>query len=425
MSFSGDLSADPGGVAEYDGPDSLDFVVESGVMIAVFAAEQLVRIDGLRREMIARLVARDGAPRDVANRGVRLGLSAALKVGEHVAGELLARAEALVHQFPVMLEALSGGRTTEKHTQVFVNAMLGVEPEFHDRIVPEAVRLAETESVGPFRRELHALIETVRAVTLTERHEKALARRRVLVQRDVDGMAWFMQYGPEVEAQAAFTRHTAMAKAIAARPGETRSLDQIRADIVGDLLIDGDTTAVPAEARGIRATVAVTVPALTLLGSAQEGAAPATVEGIGPIPIEKARELCGGADGWMRVLTHPETGIVLSVGRERYTSPPSLRKLVKWRAERCMGPGCGVPASRCEIDHTIAWQDGGTTSLQNLAPLCKGHHTVKHHGGWTVAQIEGSGGALEWRSPAGRTYRVEPTRRVPVFRPTDTSDAPF
>jgi len=84
-----------------------------------------------------------------------------------------------------------------------------------------------------------------------------------------------------------------------------------------------------------------------------------------------------------------------------------------------------MPASRCEIDHQIAWEDGGHTSLDNLSPLCKGHHIVKHHGGWVVRQVDGGGGAIEWISPTGRRYVVEPERRVPVFRPHDEADAPF
>ena len=128
----------------------------------------------------------------------------------------------------------------------------------------------------------------------------------------------------------------------------------------------------------------------------------------------------------MRVLTHPETGMVLSVGRTRYRPPPALRKLITWRAERCMAPGCGIPASRCQIDHNIAWEHGGHTSLDNHAPLCVGHHTIKHHGGWHVQQINGSGGALQWTSPSGRRYHVPPERRIPIFRPTpDTTGAPF
>ena len=64
--------------------------------------------------------------------------------------------------------------------------------------------------------------------------------------------------------------------------------------------------------------------------------------------------------------------------------PPRCSRLVKWRADRCMGPGCGMPASRCDIDHNVAWEDGGETSLTNHAPLCEGHHTVRHHGGWDI-----------------------------------------
>ncbi|WP_374316044.1 HNH endonuclease signature motif containing protein [Microbacterium sp.] len=78
-----------------------------------------------------------------------------------------------------------------------------------------------------------------------------------------------------------------------------------------------------------------------------------------------------------------------------------------------MAPGCGIPASRCEIDHTIAWEHGGPTALTNHAPLCTGHHTVKHHGGWTVHHIPHTGGALLWTSPTGRRYRVNPERPNP------------
>ena len=147
------------------------------------------------------------------------------------------------------------------------------------------------------------------------------------------------------------------------------------------------------------------------------------VEGIGPIPVSVARELCGGDASWMRVLTHPETGMVLSVGRDQYPPPAPLRRLVKWRADRCMGPGCGMPASRCQIDHNVAWEDGGHTCLENNCPFCQGHHTVRHHGNWEIRQIPGSGGAIEWTSPTGRRYIVQPERKVPVFTVDPTAGA--
>jgi hypothetical protein len=404
-------------------PDALDLVVESGSMMSVFAAEQYRRVEWMRRESLADAAKHGLQLTDVIERSVRLELAAALSITEYAAGALIAEADALVNRYPTVLDALGRAGITQRHATELATALDGVEPEFRDRLLGPALELAEAHPVGTFRRKLRALIETVRAATLTERHEGALQARRVVLETVEDGMAWLHHYLPAVEAHAAFGRLTAQAKVLAAHPDETRTLDQLRADVSCDLLIDGVTDTLPPEARGIRATVAVTVPALALLGADPDGVA--TVEGIGPIPMARARELCGGADGWMRVLTHPETGIVLSVGRKRYKPPRELARLARWRAETCMAPGCSIPATRCELDHTLAWQHGGPTALSNLAPLCTGHHTVKHHGGWCVTQIPGSGGAIMWTSPTGRQYRVQPERRTPAFTPAADGPAPF
>ncbi len=408
-------------------PDELDLVLEVDGMMTIFAAQRLVRVDVMRRTALRDAERHGRMLSDVIERSVRLELAAAMRITEYAAGEMIALADALVRRYPSVLDSLSHARMTERHASLLVTALDAVEPALREAVLTRAVRFAESEPVGVFRRSLRRLIDTVRSATLTERHQEALLTRRVVVESADDAMSWVHLFVPSVEAHAAHARGTAIAKILRAQPGETRSLDQIRADVMCDLLIDGDTSLHPERARGIRATVAVTVPVLALISvdGGGAGSEPAVVEGVGPIPIDRARELCGGADGWMRILTHPETGMVLSVGRDQYRPPPSLRKLVRWRADRCMAPGCGVPASRCEIDHSKPWEDGGTTSLGNLCPFCKGHHIVKHHGGWIVRQIDGSGGAVEWTSPTGRVYVVQPERHVPVFRARQEADAPF
>ncbi|WP_375385670.1 DUF222 domain-containing protein [uncultured Microbacterium sp.] len=412
--------------AACDAPDTLDHLIEIADMATMQAAQRLIGADALRREAVADAARYGRALTEVVERSVRLEIAAALRITEGEAGGMLAMGEALVGRYPTVLDSFASARMTERHAHSLVEALDAVEPEFHAQLVPAAIGLAETQPVGTFRRKLRALIDTVRAATLTERHEEAVRRRRVVLQPDQDAMTWVMTLMPAVEAQAIWARATAIAKVILGREGETRTLDQIRADVIADLLIEGDTELLPPDARGIRATVAVTVPVLALLDHAPEGTEPAVVEGVGPIPIERARELCGAADGWMRVLTHPETGMVLSVGRDRYRPPPGLRRLVKWRADRCMAPGCGIPASRCEIDHRVAWEEGGQTSLGNLNPFCTGHHAMKHHGGWVIRDVGGSYGAVEWISPAGRHYVVEPERRVPMFRTVpDDGPPPF
>lgn len=411
---------------DWSPPDDVDLITEVADLMSVFAAQRFRRVAALRRNALDDAARYGGSLPAVVERSVRLELAAALRITEHAAANLLGLAEALVQRYPGALDALDHARITEQHAEVLADTLDLVEPEVRTRLTAPAVALAEELPVGAFRRRLRSLVETERAATLAERHEAALQQRRVVVEPADDGMAWLHAFLPAVEARAIQGRLTAIAKTFEAGDEDDRTLDQRRADVFGDLLVDGETEALPPEARGIRATVAVTVPALALLETGCDGAEPATVEGVGPITVAQARQLCGGADGWMRILTHPETGAVLSVSRSQYRPPPSLRRLVRWRADRCMAPGCGIPASRCEIDHSIAWEHGGHTSLCNLAPLCKGHHTIKHHGGWRVEQIPGSGGALEWTSPSGRRYRVEPERRVPVFRVTaDASSAPF
>ena len=409
-------------------PDAVDLVLETATMLSVFAAERLRRIEAMRRDEVAPVLGRGSGAIDMAERSIRLELAAAMRITEYAAGRLLLQAEALVNRYPRILDSLSGARITEKHAEIFVDLVDQVSPELRAEVVDRGAALAEAESVGAFRRGLRDLIARVESKTLEERHAAAVEGRRLVVEPGADGMGLLLLHGPQVELHAIYGRATAMAKAIRRAPGETRTLDQIRADVVADLLIDGTTAHVPAAASGIRATVVVTVPVLSLLEDEAAAAAdPAVVEGIGPIPLSRARQLCGGNAKWMRVLTHPETAMVLSVGRDRYEPPAALQKLVKWRADRCMGPGCGVPASRCEVDHQIRWADGGETSLENNCPLCKGHHLVKDNTEWIVRQIPGSGGAVEWISPTGRRYVVRPERKVPVFRSggADTSRAPF
>jgi hypothetical protein len=59
---------------------------------------------------------------------------------------------------------------------------------------------------------------------------------------------------------------------------------------------------------------------------------------------------------------HAETG---------YQPSRKLQHLIHARSTRCSAPGCGRPAARCDLDHTVAWHLGGPSCECNLAPPCK------------------------------------------------------
>jgi hypothetical protein len=90
-----------------------------------------------------------------------------------------------------------------------------------------------------------------------------------------------------------------------------------------------------------------------------------------------------------------------------YQPSRRLQHLVKARNATCSAPGCAKPAAACDLDHTIAWDNGGITCECDLAPLCRHHHKVKQTRGWQLTQP--SPGTLIWRTPAGIQYTTGPT----------------
>ena len=134
----------------------------------------------------------------------------------------------------------------------------------------------------------------------------------------------------------------------------------------------------------------------------------ATLTGSGPIDLDTARELAAHATHWDMVRVNAESGVVLSV--DRYRPSEHMRRVLSARDQHCRFPGCGVLLTRCDIDHTIDAALGGPTSTDNLAHLCRAHHTLKHHSGWQVRQV--GDGVLDWTSPTGRHRTDRPPGRV-------------
>ena len=48
------------------------------------------------------------------------------------------------------------------------------------------------------------------------------------------------------------------------------------------------------------------------------------------------------------------------------------------------------------------WAHGGPTRVDNLAPLCRRHHRIRHHSGWTHHPLPN--GDHLWLSRLGHTY---------------------
>jgi hypothetical protein len=151
--------------------------------------------------------------------------------------------------------------------------------------------------------------------------------------------------------------------------------------------------------------VNVTIDLPTLLGLSEN---PGQLAGYGAIPASVARALA--SDGkWKRFITDPQTGALLDYGRETYQPPQALIDFLIARDRTCRFPGCRRSAALSDLDHAQSWEEGGTTSLENLGALCRRHHLLKTHGGWGIESR--ADGSCTWTSPLGKIYQT-PARSI-------------
>ncbi len=358
-------------------------------------------------------------------RAERAELACALRMPEGTVERLAGEARVLVRELPATHAALAEGRFSYRHAQVLVDETADLSPEDRGAVERLALGIAGTTTAAQFTRRVRRMRERRDPSTMVERARVAVAERRLTLDPARDGMAYLTLYTGAALASAILGRADAAA-ARALADGDPRTLVQLRVDLVVDALLDRDTAlglsrsqleamatgadelAATQEAElgpfaGVVPTVIVTVPVQTLLG----GSEPGTLDGVGPIDAATARKLTAQAPGLYRLLVDPEHGTPLSLSRSSYRVPDGLRRWLRIRDGSCRFPMCSIGTHRCDLDHTIEWTSrAGPTDHDNLAHLSRGHHTLKHHGGWRVQQT--SPGRLRWTSYLGREYATEP-----------------
>jgi Restriction endonuclease len=332
---------------------------------------------------------------DYAQRAAVADLAASIGMAEGTVWALARQGQLLMQATPRVWARFREGEFSAPNARRLADRVTEVSPErWYD--LDAAVEQLGTLAPARFASWLNRIVEQLATEPLAVRHRRAEERRCVTVEPERDGMAWLGIHLSAANAAQVMSRLDADADHLASLPDETRTRDQLRADVAVALLLSTSATGSP-----VRATVSVTVPVLTLLGLSDE---PGSLDGCTPIDPGTARELAASAPSFHRILTHPITGAILDVDRTTYQVPADLKRAVIARNPTCVFPGCGRHARRCDLDHTHAWADGGPTCLSNLRPLCTHHHRLKHLTTWRVTPTPTG---VEWESPTGRIHHID------------------
>lgn len=133
------------------------------------------------------------------------------------------------------------------------------------------------------------------------------------------------------------------------------------------------------------------------------------VEGLGPVSVEMVREWVGRSD----LTITPVVDLADRTPVDAHEAPARMREQVLLRDAHCPFPWCNNASRRRDLDHIEPFVDPadggppGQTIASNLAALCRTHHRLKTHGGWTYSMPES--GSFVWRSPGGHRYLVDHT----------------
>nr|WP_269440218.1 HNH endonuclease signature motif containing protein [Arthrobacter sp. zg-Y769] len=345
-----------------------------------------------------------------------------LNVPQVTGQRLLTEATSLCTLHTATLIALEEGQLSYQHAQVVLDQCQNVPAASLPGFEADLLEAAEGQTRSQFSAKARRLRERKFPDTISKRHLTAFEQRKVTLDREEDGMSCLSAYLRAAEAQQIYTTLSTAARGEQVA-GDGRTTDQLRADILAQLLMgglgssSGGTTDGGGRAAGMasagntgcdgegavpKAEIMVLINAETLFGADDQ---PAELHGYGPISAEAARRLARNAAGWTGLAQDPRTGEILGVGRRRKV-PAGLRRWLRARDGTCRFPGCRVSTANSDVDHTVDWARGGPTDHGNLEHLCRRHHRFKTLGYWKACQP--SPGVIEWTSPTGRVYRTEP-----------------
>ena len=338
-------------------------------------------------------------------------VATALRLSPTAAQNRIDVARVLVGHLPNTISALATGEISAAHATVIAKETAtairnGLSEEAVCRVEQTALAHAEFHTPGQVATKVKTTIAQLAPAEFEEIVDRARDSRRVSCYPEADGMATVVAILPAEDAQTVMKSIEAY---ILKRDQEDEvdaewsilSADMKRADaltFMASQALASMADDVRPHRRPITISVAIDLP--TLMGLAEN---PGQLAGYGAIPASVARRLA--ADGsWQRFVSDPTTGNLLDFGRERYTPPQELVDYLLARDRVCRFPGCRRTGHSSDIDHAHSWESGGETNPANLGLLCRRHHRMKTHGGWSLES--NPDGSCLWKSPKGKSFFV-------------------
>lgn len=312
----------------------------------------------------------------------------------------------LVRRLPEVHRAMLRGDLDVPRARALYQGTDHLPPHTARRIVNAMIDEATELTTGQLAARLRKLCLEHDPEDAARRYEKSVEDRRIEFQPAPEGTTHLFGLNLPADRMARISRHLDMTARELRRLKDGRTMDQLRADAMLDILEGAHQH----NGKRCGGGVHLEVDLATLAGLNDDAG---EIPGFGPITADLARQLADEMKDaeWIFVITDPETGDVVCDGKTRRRPLVSQRRRIRSRHKRCVWPGCRMPSVDCDTDHRIRHVDGGCGHDHNFAPVCRFHHRMRHQAGWIYRRLKN--GDIEWTSRSGRTYLVRRRPRGP------------
>lgn len=344
---------------------------------------------------VADLMSEMGGDSQLALEAAAAEVRVGLRLTRRAADSELDFALDLKRRLPKVWEALAAGMIDLRRARTIVYGTSHLSDNVARTVVDQIIALAPRLTTGQLAALLRRVCVQADPQEAASRYREATSDRRVIVEATVAGTANLFGLDlPPDRVVAILGRISDLARHLKTAD-ETRSIDQLRADVLLDLL-EGQ-----ANGGSSKGTVNIHVDLDTLAALSE---APGELAGYGPVIADIARQVTEQHHQveWRWTVTHPETRLPIHSGTTRRRATAAQRRDIETKHPTCVFPGCRMPAAGCDLDHRIPWSEKGPTSTGNLAPLCRHDHHIRHQTGWAHKALHD--GDHEWTSPLGHIY---------------------
>ena len=344
-------------------------------------------VDTIDPEDMSAEYAEDAAAMEVA---------AALRLTRRASEAEMGYALDLKRRLPSVWEALQSGSIDLRRARVIINETSHLSIAAARATTKSIIAEAGHLTTGQLGHRLRKLCLEADPEDAKGRYESAVEDRYVALESNPDGSAnIYAMHLPADQANAAMARLNSCARS-ARTKGETRTMDQLRADSLLDIL-EGAGAAAKSSRGGVH--IHTDLPTLAKLANH-----PGELAGYGPVIGDIARQAAARQvdTRWDWTIHNPDTGMVIAEGTTRRRPSSPQRRHVESRDRTCAFPGCRMPATNCDVDHTVPYSESKRTHTGELAPLCRYHHTGRHRHRWTYRRT--NDGDYVFTSQLGHRY---------------------